>query len=211
MPTPVLKGRSVETLEVLPGREGYGYDPTNPPLVTISPAVVQDAEVVVTEVAGGVAGVILDAGGSYTGTGPNSGTEYMPISFDDPELQIVESVHRWTQVNSPDGSGPQIVPPPSGYGAAPVIAISQPDIIRSSTRIGYGKRAVVSGGSNFGNGVAAISISDQGDNYSAMPTLNLVSKNPDRSVLIQESIRPCRRSQPLKLTLVLLAALQMVK
>ena len=195
VPTPVLKGRSVETLEVLPGREGYGYDPTNPPLVTISPAVVQDAEVVVTRVAGGVSGVILDAGGNYTGTGPNNETEYMPISFDDPDLQIVDSVHRWTQINSAEGSGVEIVPPPSGYGAAPVIAISQPDIIRSSTRIGYGKRAVVSGGSNFGNGVAGISISDPGDNYSAAPTLKMVSKNPARSVF-DPSVDPSLQTLP---------------
>lgn len=195
VPTPVLKGRSVETLEVLPGREGYGYDPTNPPTVTISPALVQDAEVIVTQIAGGVSEVILDAGGSYTGTGVNNGTEYMPITFDEPQLQIVESVHRWTQINPADGGPVEAVPPPSGYGATPVIAISQPDIIRSSARIGYGKRAVVSADSSFGNGVAGGRIADPGDNYSAKPNINFVSRNPARD-MFDPRVDPSLWSRP---------------
>lgn len=177
VPTPVLEGNSVESLEVLPGREGYGYDPVNPPTVTIEPAEVLEASVAVVQVSGGVSELILeDTGGPFTGEGV-ADLEFLDVTIGAPDLRVVDSVNRWTLINEGNGNDPQGAPAPAGYRAAPAIAISPPEITSSVTRIGYGEPARVQADMQWGNGVGAVRLVSGGQNYSARPTITLKLKN----------------------------------
>lgn len=178
-PTPVLNGFGVGTLEVLPGREGYGYDPSNPPVVRIEAAPVVDATVKVSQVAGGVGELLLNDGGQITdGIGVDN-LEYLHVQFDEPQLRAVDSVNRWTRIQNDATGEYDLVPAPEGYFAAPVIAISQPEIVASATRIGYGVGARVSPDNEWGNGVGGIRLNAGGSNYSRPPTITLRTKKPD--------------------------------
>ncbi|MDB4365465.1 hypothetical protein N9Z08_00915 [Pirellulales bacterium] len=172
-PTTVLNGNVVESLAVLPGREGYGYDPTDPPQVTIQPAEVTVGEVEVVQVSGGVTELILDAtGNGYTGIGVGQ-MEFLDIEFDDPQLRTVGSINRFTKINDPLTGVTTTVPVPEGYLAAPVIAISAPEIELSVSRIGYGETAVVTPDQTFGNGIKRIKVDFVGKNYSKVPELTI--------------------------------------
>lgn len=175
-PTPVLDGFSVGTLEVLPGREGYGYDPANPPTVTIEPAEILEATVRVAQVAGGVSELLLeDTGEGVVGSGVE-GLEFLELTFDDPQLRVVESINRFTQIQDVLTGSTKGVDPPEGYFAAPVIAISPPEILSSAVRIGYGKSAAVNPDNEWGHGLKLDGIETlfQGANYSAVPNIELI-------------------------------------
>lgn len=156
--TPILSDGEIVTLAVLPGNEGYGYDPLNPPRVTLGASAVQEADVSVLKVAGGVGELTLLAPGS----GYPDRAEEIEVTFSAPELRRVDELRRWTTSPLPEGYA---------LNAPPVLAISQPEVVASQVRVGYGERAraeVV-----VGNGLRAV-LANGGSNYSEAPRIDIV-------------------------------------
>ena len=154
--TPVLSDGRVVSLEVLPGNEGYGYDPTQTYKATITPPNIADAKVDILGISGGADQLFLGSGGSgYLGGGSGE----TAVTFSPPQLRQVEDLRRWNDSSEPEG-----------YSAAPVIAISQPEVVASPVRIGYGERARAEAAR--GDGIV-IELVDGGSNYSSAPKIEL--------------------------------------
>ncbi len=154
--TPVLSDGRVVSLEVLPGNEGYGYDPTQTYRATITPPTIADAKIDILGISGGAGQLFLGSGGSgYLGGGSGE----TAVSFSAPQLKRVDSLRRWNNSSQAEG-----------YTAAPVIAISQPEVVASPVRIGYGERARAE--SARGDGIV-IELIDGGSNYVSAPNIKL--------------------------------------
>ena len=151
---PILNADTIDRLVVLPGDEGYGYDPISPPNVTIELPEVATATADILTVSGGVSDILLGSTGS--GYGPSG---ELPVSFSAPQLRRLEEIRQFSSS-----------PIAEGYSAAPVIAISQPEVVESSGRIGYGERARAQAAR--GDGIV-IEMTDGGANYSDEPNFVL--------------------------------------
>jgi hypothetical protein len=151
---PVLNDGSIEELVVLPGNEGFGYDVANLPEVSITSPSVLNADVDITSISGGVSSLLLGTGGqNYEPSGE------LPVTFSEPQLRRVEEI---IQFSSSDLA--------QGYSAAPVIAISQPEIVGSNARVGYGERARSQAAK--GNGLL-LSLTSGGSNYGGPPNVKI--------------------------------------
>ena len=117
--------------------------------------------------------LILDAtGDGYVGIGVGK-MEFLPIEFGTPQLRTVESINRFTKISDTLSGDTITVDVPEGYLAAPVIAISAPEIELSVSRIGYGETASVTPDQTFGNGIKKIEVDFKGKNYSKVPDLTI--------------------------------------
>ncbi|MGI9459940.1 MAG: hypothetical protein ACR2NF_08080, partial [Pirellulales bacterium] len=152
---PVIEGDAIKDLIVLPGNEGYGYDPSNPPTVSFGNPGITTADVEIAAISGGVDQLILlGSGGGYP-----LDSEQISVQFTDPQLRRIEELPRWTST-----------PPSEGYTAAPVLAISQPEVVLSAVRIGHGERGRSRAADGDGLGIR---LTDSGDNYSSEPNVKV--------------------------------------
>ena len=152
---PITLESEISELVVLPGNEGYGYDKDNPPTVSFGNPGVTTAEVEIETVSGGVGQLIL------LGSGVNypADSEQVSVNFDDPQLRRIASLERWT--SSPNSEG---------YSAAPALAISEPEVVNSAVRIGYGER----GRSRAAEGDGlAIKLVNSGAKYTTSPSIKV--------------------------------------
>jgi hypothetical protein len=81
----VNKAGNVVSLSVLPGREGYGYDPDSPPVVEVAPPTSANAQAKVVRISGSVTGVAVT----------NNGREYSNgarVAFSAPEMGVVGQI-----------------------------------------------------------------------------------------------------------------------
>ncbi|MGI9460173.1 MAG: hypothetical protein ACR2NF_09260, partial [Pirellulales bacterium] len=154
--TPILSKGGID-LVVLPGDEGYGYDPNNPQEIKIDLTQFEgsaNAEASVVKISGGVDRMTIGSSGSGYGTGE------VPVTFTQPQLRRVEQLRTWSGTDENQGY----------VYAAPVMAISQPNVVASEVRIGYGERARSQ--AVTGHTLDAITLTN-GSNYTSQPTIKI--------------------------------------
>ncbi len=155
---------TVQQLVVLPGFEGYGYDPDRPPQVVVEGPSAVNASAEVKAVSGSLSTLSITSGG----TGYVNGAV---VSISDPEFARVVSLVP-TGGNSAgrylidDGAGGSRLP-----ARPPIVVVEEPTLVADPTRIGFGQRATAE--ASFETVVAAATVTAAGGGYTVAPLVTI--------------------------------------
>ena len=153
-PIPVLgPGGRVQSLIVPAGAEGYGYDPSSPPAIEITPPTPQQAGLEVLSVSGGLSDNILI--GSRGVSIPDGVTEVrIPAGEDDYQFSFVRKITSGGVYDFTNAAGE------INTAAVPIVVVAEPDILRNDTRIGYGRAAKAV--AEWSTGIDYVQVTDGG-------------------------------------------------
>jgi hypothetical protein len=168
----VSQGGAIFELTLLPGFEGSGYDPDNPPVVTIAPpsgvGTPATAAAIVSPI-GRISGFqILNPGAGYGGSGTR------PLVTIDPPLPRKRATARVAVINAAAGTVTAIDPLDNGYRyhAPPRVEVAPPD-----SGVG-GRQATARAILDTAGRIAAIEVVDGGSGYSERPVVTIADPSP---------------------------------
>lgn len=178
---------SVARLEVGEGSEGYGYDPADPPLITMPAPEPQNAQAEVVNISGSVSSFAVTSGGlGIQNVGP--GSFFLLPAAGESSFQMVESITVGGAYDYFNGGA-------AVQEAAPLIVVDRPDLLEDPARIGNGEAAKARAIWGYGlqDAIPIPTITGTlpwtgADNNPNTQLINITASNPDTGDLWQNPL-----------------------